>query len=270
MVDVARRLKVDLVLRSASLGGVTLALLTGGCALPPSHYSGDTQPRLAEAGDLHVVALPAAGQTELGRVTSVCERQAVPEGEFSGESLQQLTCSKELLVRVLKERAAVEGGTALAELLCVDIPEDFGPETDLCTALVLRRQVADKREGADKPGAGSAEMASQEPHAAHLAWDTDVSFAPTAAYQRGAERSAEAVDRLIAPRANEVVMGTVSATCEGCEPEMVLAGLRTVAGKLGARSLVGASCVLQDESWVCRGALARYEVDPNSPRRAAR
>lgn len=156
-----------------------------------------------------------------------------------------------LLVGALRERAAAVGGTHLAELLCVDVPPEYGPETDLCTAKVLRRDGKHPK----------VDLTEAEP--SHQAWDVTLSFVPASAFQRSKQSSASNVDRLDVTRQNEVVVGTLQASCEGCDREVVLDALRTVAGKLGARSVVGSHCTIDEDTWNCNAQIADWEHDPD-------
>ena len=68
---------------------------------------------------------------------------------------------------------------------------------------------------------------------------------------------------------SHIRLGDVVTRCEqGCSERATVAGLMTVAGRMGSTDVVDIRCASQSQGLVCTGTAAAYEVDPERDPRA--
>lgn len=242
--------------------GLCLALPLA-CGASGIHFDGTASSRLLEPRDLAVSDLPPAGHEKIGEIGAECAR-AKPAGQLERERLSDLSCSRDLLLAALRERAAEVGGTALVALDC-DAGGDLSCEADVYRPEVgAPRPVASERPLNEDPE-GPAALGGPPRGRTADAWRVVVS-----SWSRGAARArkpVQQVEELAVPRAGQVVLADLKAYCaSGCAEASVRAALTTAAARVGGSAVAAARCIRQGAAVECIASAVAPEQEEERPR----
>ena len=101
------------------------------------------------------------------------------------------------------------------------------------------------------------------------AWNIRVHFTSAIGGGPRSPRRRDLVAEVGAMPVSHVALGDVVTRCkEGCSQEATREGVREVAGRVGAHSVVDIRCAERKQGWMCTGTAAGYEVDPTTDPRA--
>ena len=240
-----------------------VAVAASGCASSGLRFSGVTQKPWTIPSHVSLVDRPPPAHTRLGSVTADCTPLA--DGEPLVEvRLSDLSCSRQLLVAALKDRAAAAGGNFLVGAAC-----DEGTVSD---RLSCRGEVWAPEEG-DRLAPMAIELAVNvdplgpaAPGAPPLgsvddAWEVAVNFAPLGADSAVVSIGPAEIAEFDFPRVGFRRLGDARARCEGeCSELSLRNALTAVAAHVGGASLVGVRCV-RLEALECVAGVTAPEQD---------
>lgn len=250
----------------ARAGGLGLGAFLVGCGAGGLHFAGQGQavvvgPAQVLAGD----RAPAAHR-RLGNVSAECRPLDASDG-VAGARLSDLSCSTQLLLGALRDAAAQAGGDFLLQPHCSGVPARPG-KTLACAAEAwapndpahfsrppLQPAVNEDPEGPVAAGAPAAGSVAD-------AWRVHVDFWPAAgqAERKGVEFGD--VAELAHLGAGQVLLGELTAHCDGCVSSSARIGLFAAAARLGATSVVDVRCTRAESAISCVASGAAPEVDP--------
>jgi hypothetical protein len=230
-------------------------------------YTGDSQRKLLDPGQLESGDQAPSGLRRLGHLAAGCRLAAAGEG-LDGVALSDVGCSTALLSAALRERAADAGGTFLVDWRCGPSSGKLAPgDRANCSA-----DVWGPREPATYSSAGEPAPSNAEPRgpAAPLApvygssseaWRVRLDYWPAPGQKARPPVAPEQVSEIDFPRVGFVRLGDVRARADGpCSTETLRGALRATAARVGATSVVDVRCI-NDDTQFCVASLAALEFE---------
>lgn len=225
-------------MRSVWFSVACLSLACGGAATPA--------PQLASSQVTELLALPPGYEAGEGLEAS-CTPVSASAGIVEG-ALGDIDCSFDRLSRVLRARAGERGARFVVDKAC-RLSSDLAGRLE-CSATIVK---ATSDVGLDTP---APPLASRPAPSPAQVLDIDdprpqdtqqirVSFRRPA-HARQVPWSPRAYDQVAETAQPPVVgglLGTVSASCEGCSVESLRYALRVTAGRVGAGEISSVACL---------------------------
>jgi hypothetical protein len=204
--------------------------------------------------DVRVIADRPSDARLLGEGSVACERVRIENG-LDDALLADVDCTRERLTWALRERAADVGGSALAELECVEL----GAERR-CKALVLRLPAPIR---SNLPGLAPEQSRRTDEPRVSDAWQIVVDFERAGSRSSARAVSADLVEQRVELPLDHRLLGRIVTRCSGeCPLESVREGVRTAAGRAGARSISEVQCVTSHDHQICSGNAGAPERPP--------
>ncbi len=209
------------------------------------------------------MAALGADHVAIGTVASNC---ILREGTrlIDGAYLSDVDCSASRITRALRERAAEVGGTAIVGRRCVS--RVLG-RSDAGERLRIRCEATVARPSSDAlwRDHGTAPVEHTWATRASDAWNIRVSYTPGRGDEGRPPRTSEHVHEVAVLPASHLTLGDVVTKCRrGCGRDATREGVREVAGRVGANSVVGVGCSRKSDGWICTGTAAAHRVDPDT------
>ena len=254
---------------------VSVVLAVGACASglrSAVKFDGRAEPQLVRPAEVAELRELPAGYESTGEVTARC-RVTQSAGRLQGAWLSDVDCSEGLLVRALREKVAAVGGELMVARECGSTMHKgaLGQRDVSCRAEVARPtgETLSSRSPAGPSRAADEEPSEDGLPPASAAWRIRVDFTPAAGVELHMPRRGALVRELAVMPVSHVRLGDVVTRCDrGCDEAATVAGVRTVAGRMGATDVVGVRCTRRGAGLVCLGTAAAYETDPERDPRA--
>jgi hypothetical protein len=231
-------------------------------------YSGQRDEPVVEPVEVRESAALPAGYRVLGRVSSGCDLVRDP-ADYDGAWLSDVDCSSVRVETALRAAAAEVGGEMLVARDCQWSGRSDAARRSLrCTALVARAETRSLTPNAMPPSrelSPRAVWALDDPTGIH-AWNLRVSFYENGSAGSRGPRRADLVSEQPTMPLGRRVLGDVRVECDhGCPLGAARAGVRVVAGRLGASDVVGTRCAREGAGWLCVATAADYRSHRRDP-----
>jgi hypothetical protein len=234
-------------------------------------FSGRPQGVLVSAEQVRELSSLPTGYDSIGQLRATC-RLTERQRSLHGQWLSDVDCGVPRLVQALRERAAEVGGELLIGRRCASqIHRRVLGQSNVSCRAEVGRPTAETRSGRplDLAAAQPAQAPADAAPSASEAWRVQVDFTPADEHAPRPVQRTDLVNELAYLPVTHVRLGDIVTRCErGCSEAAARAGLRTVAGRMGATDVVDVHCVSRASGFVCTAVAAGYEADPRTEPRA--
>ncbi len=235
------------LMKNAGLTLATLVPVIAACApAHPVEFAGVARPPRTDAAAIQSYHVLPEGHHRLGRASVECL------GFARGATVRDapwlsVVCDEGILRKLLRQRAAEVGGTALVRERCVtdNPPEDA-------------RSAACAADVAAAPSGGGTSVAKSDSREAAFPFSRGVLSArvditPVSVVPVRMRVDEPRVREMPQASVDHVEIAAVSARCEACSRNDAELALRSVVGSLGAVAVSDVSCRRSFDGWQCLG-----------------